>query len=116
MSASKIAESDARLWEIDQLEAELGNVFNKKATKKMVKRLLELYELERLDVKIHGAYVLAALNYSLFGDAKNAKKYAELAVEAGIREFGPEAEDVQSMRDLAKNPRAHFTWRKRVGG
>lgn len=116
MAADQVKESDARLWEIDQIEAELGNVVSKKATPKLVRRLLELYERERLDVKIHGAYVLAALNYNLFGDAKNAKKYADLAVEAGIVEFGPEADDVQSMRDLAKNPRAHFTWRKRIGG
>lgn len=116
MAAGQIEASDARLWEIERVEAELSDVTSPRVTPQLVRRLLELYELERLDVKMHGAYVLAALNYNLFGDAKNAKKYAELAVEAGLVEFGPEVEDVKSMRELAKNPRAHFTWRKRVGG
>lgn len=116
MSAARVRESDARLQEIDRIEAELADVGSPRATLKLVRRLLELYDKERLDVKLHGAYVLAALNYNLFGDAAKAKKYAELAVETGIVEYGPEADDVQSMRDLAKNPRAHFTWRKRIGG
>lgn len=116
MSEAQVRESDAHLGEIAQIEAELRDVVSKNVTPKLVRRLLELYEKERLDVKLHGAYVLAALNYNLFGDAKNAKKYAELAIETGIVESGPEADEVKSMRDLAKNPRAHFTWRKRIGG
>lgn len=114
MSEGGVKESDARLYEIDEIEAELGDFSSRKASLKMVQRLLRLYELERLDAKIHGAYVLAALNYNLFGDAKNAKKYAELAVQAGVVEFGPDAEDVKAMRALAANPRQHFTWRRRL--
>lgn len=114
MGEDRIRESDARLYEIDEMEAELGNFASPKASVEMVERLLEVYELERLDVKVHGAYVLAALNYNLFGDAKKAKKYAKLAVETGIVEFGPDADDVAAMRELARDPKAHFTWRKRV--
>ncbi|KAJ4414707.1 SET domain-containing protein 5 [Gnomoniopsis sp. IMI 355080] len=114
MSEEGIRASDTRLYEIDELEAELGDFTSSKASVKMVERLLELYRLERLDAKVHGAYVLAALNYNLFGDAKNAKKFADLAVEAGIIEYGEDAEDVEAMRTLARNPKGHFTWKKRL--
>lgn len=114
MAEDEIRASDARLYEIDEIEAELGNFASTKVSVGMVERLLEVYELERLDVKVHGAYVLAALNYNLFGDAKKAKKYAKLAIETGIVEFGPDADDVAAMRELARDPKAHFTWRKRV--
>lgn len=114
MSKDEILQSDARLYEINEIEAELGSFVSNRVTLDMVRRLLVLYEEERLDAKVHGAYVLAALNYNLFGDAENARKYAQLAVEAGIIEFGPEADDVRSMSELADNPQGHFTWRGRI--
>ncbi|KAJ4394754.1 SET domain-containing protein 5 [Gnomoniopsis smithogilvyi] len=114
MSEEGIRDSDARLYEIDELEAELGDFTSSKASVKMVERLIELYRKERLDAKDHGAYVLAALNYNLFGDAKNARKFANLAVEAGIIEYGENAEDVEAMRVLARDPSKHFTWMKRL--
>lgn len=115
-SPAAIAASDARLWELDAVEAVLGDVQSPEASVDLVRRLLALYEAERLDVKMHGAYVLAALNYNLLGHADKAREYAERAVAAGIVEFGPEADDVQAMRALAADPKGHFTWRKRVGG
>lgn len=115
MSEAEIQESDANLYEIEELEAELGDFMSAKVSVGMVERLLELYEKERLDAKVHGAYVLAALNFNLFGDATRAKKYATLAVEAGILEFGPDADDVKAMQDLARDPERHFTWKKRLG-
>lgn len=115
MNEEGIRESDVRLYEINELEAELGDFTSKKASVRMTERLLDLYEKEKLDAKIHGAYVLAALNYNLFGEATNAKKYASLAVQAGIVEFGPDADDVKAMQELARDPVSHFTWRKRIG-
>ncbi|KAI0386971.1 hypothetical protein F5Y04DRAFT_242706 [Hypomontagnella monticulosa] len=114
MSEKEIQESDARLHEIDELSAELENFASTKASIRMVKRFIELHEKERLDAKMHGAHVVAALNYNLFGDAKNARKHARLAAETGIVEFGPEAGDVKAMEELAKSPEKHFTWRKRL--
>lgn len=115
MSEEEIDQSDARLYEIDELEAELGDFTSSKASIDMVERLLELYEKERMDVKAHGAYVLAALNYNLFGDAEKAKRFADLAVETGIVEYGESAQDVEAMRTLALDPKGHFTWKKRLG-
>lgn len=114
MAEKDIQESDARLHEIDEIEAELGDFTSSKASIKMVERLLELYRKERLDSKVHGPYVLAALNYNLFGDASKARKYANMAVEAGIIEYGEDADDVEAMRILAKDPKGHFTWRERL--
>lgn len=114
MNEGDIRESDARLNEIDELEAELGDFTSKKVSLGMVKRLLELYERERLHVKMHGAHVLAALNYNLFGEAESAKKHADLAILAGIVEFGPDADDVKAMQELARDPVSHFTWKKRL--
>lgn len=116
MSQKEIEKSDQRLEEIEEIEAELGDFNSKKASVKMIERVLRLYEEERLHAKAHGAYVLAALNYSLFGNAKKAKQLAELAAETGIIEFGPDAGDVKAMRSLANNPKQHWSWRKRVGG
>lgn len=116
MSEEDIGASDARLYEIDEMERELGDFASSKASVEMVRRLVSIYEVERLDAKIHGAYVLAALNSNLFGDARSAEKYAALAVDTGVVEFGPDAADVQAMRELGQNPKRHWSWRKRVGG
>lgn len=115
MSEDEIQESDATLYEIEDLEVELGDFSSTKVSVGMVERLIELYKKERLHAKIHGAYVLAALNFNLFGDAIRAKKYANLAVEAGIIEFGADADDVKAMQELARGPEKHFTWKKRLG-
>lgn len=115
MSQKEIEKSDRRLDEIEEIEAELGDFNSKKVSTRMIDRLINLYEEERLQAKTHGAYVLAALNYNLFGNAKKAKQYATLAVETGIIEFGPDAGDVKAMRTLAKNPKQHWSWRMRVG-
>ncbi|CAN8099286.1 unnamed protein product [Discula destructiva] len=114
-SEDEIAKSDARLYEIDELVAALEHFTDSSVSVQTIERLLELYELERLDAKIHGAQVIAALNYNLFGDAQKAKKYAQMAIHSGNVEFGPEAGDVKAMQELAKDPERHFTWKKRLG-
>ena len=38
---------------------------------------------------------------------------ARAAVDAIIREVGPNSKDADSMRLLAENPREHWTWGKR---
>lgn len=115
MSDEDMRASDARLYEIDELEAALEDLTNKAVSVRTVERLLELYELERLDVKMHGAHVLAAMNYNLLGDAKKAKQFALLAVDSGVVEFGPAAVDVKAMQELARDPERHLTWKRRLG-
>jgi hypothetical protein len=76
----------------------------------MIEQLLALYKKERLEFKIAGAYTLAALSYNMFGKLGMARKYARQSVEAGLLESGPDALDVREMRDLADDPKSHWSW------
>jgi hypothetical protein len=105
--------SDARLREIDALEKKLSD-FQQKVTLDMVERYIGLFRTERLEAKMFGAYTTAALNCNLLGKEKMAREYALLAVQAGLLENGPGAADVTAMRELAADPRKHFTWSRRL--
>ncbi|KAK6226566.1 hypothetical protein QIS74_00121 [Colletotrichum tabaci] len=107
------AASDARLWEIEELERRLSDI-GATVTTASVERFLKLHAEERLESKMAGAYTTAALNFNLLGRNKLAVKYARLAVEAGTIENGPEAGDVEAMRALAADPKKHFTWKGRL--
>ncbi|KAJ0165325.1 Histone-lysine N-methyltransferase SMYD3 [Colletotrichum tanaceti] len=113
LARKQAAASDARLWEIGELERQLSDV-GATVTTASVERFLKLHAEERLESKMAGAYTTAALNFNLLGRNKLAVKYARLAVEAGTIENGPEAGDVEAMRALAADPKKHFTWRGRL--
>ena len=105
--------SDAILAEIRQIEGQLEDL-NKKVTSGLIEKLVKLYKKERLESKISNAYTLAALNYNLLGMAKQATKYAALAAEAALLERGPRSADVETMRELLKSPKQHWSWRGRL--
>ncbi|KAK2034295.1 SET domain-containing protein [Colletotrichum zoysiae] len=113
LAKKQAAASDARLFEIEELERLLSDV-SARVTSAMVERFLKLHTEERLEAKLAGAYTTAALNFNLLGRNKMAAKYARLAVEAGTIENGPESGDVEAMKALAADPKKHFTWRGRV--
>ena len=73
-------------------------------------KLVELYRAERLEAYLAPTYTRAALIYSMFANEDKAREYAEEAVLALEREYGPYATDLQSMRQLAENPRGHWSW------
>ena len=77
-------------------------------------KLVKLYEDERLQTYLGQAYTRAALIFSMHGDERNTTKYATLAAETVAVEFGERAKDVVAMRQLAKNPRGHWSWGVRV--
>lgn len=113
LGAEEAAASDARLATIEQLEADL-NVFNEtRVTAETGEELVRLYHQERLYIFYGQALTRAALNFALFGDVERARVYARAAVDAIIREVGPDSKDADSMRLLAENPREHWTWGKR---
>ncbi|KAK0742068.1 hypothetical protein B0T21DRAFT_283377 [Apiosordaria backusii] len=114
-TAKHIKKSDKNLEEIKKIEGKLSG-FTDRVDKKLLERLVKLYKEERLESKIAGGLTLVALNYNMLGDAKNAVKYAKMAEEAVLREFGGENGDVVAMRELAGDPKGHFTWRGRVQG
>lgn len=112
-SEEVVEESDGRISEIQWHEAALSDI-KSKVTLDMVERYVSLLKKERLESKMFGPYTTAALNCNLLGKDKMAVEYAKLAIEAGMMENGPGASDVEAMRVLAADPKAHFTWRGRV--
>jgi hypothetical protein len=114
LGEKEAAKSDRRVQEILQIERKLEDISSKGVNGKLLEKLVRLYQEERLDAKVAGAYTLVALNYNMLGDAKKAGKYAKLAHEAVVMERGETAADAEAMRVLAENPRGHFTWRRRL--
>ncbi len=106
------AASDANLRAIAALEAEMGSGGGGSGSggSDAARQLLSLYEAERLEAKMGGAYTLAALDRSLAADEAGARAYAARAADAVALEFGPGAADVRAMRELARDPRAHWSW------
>ncbi|KAK4172096.1 hypothetical protein QBC36DRAFT_197819 [Triangularia setosa] len=114
-TSKQIKKSDKNLQEIKKIEEKLSG-FTDRVDKKLLERLVKLYKEEKLESKIAGGLTLVALNYNMLGDAKHAARYAKMAEEAVLREFGQGNGDVKAMRELARDPKGHFTWRGRVGG
>lgn len=103
------AASDARMHKI----AHLKNALDRRGggvTASTGAELVALYEMERLDMYLGKAHMRAALNYALFGDVSAARREAGKALDALVREYGPLAEDIPSMRTLAERPEEHWTW------
>jgi uncharacterized protein (DUF849 family) len=108
--------SDDRLLSISRLERELSDFNSKTTSPATIEEYVALYRIERLEYKIAGAYTLAALNYNMLGKAGMAKKYARLSVEAGLLESGPDAADVGQMKNLADDPKSHWSWNVKLHG
>lgn len=119
LNATEAAASDARLAAIRRLEDDLA-VFNETelrgVTAESGPALVRLYEEERLHIYLAQALTRAALNFALFGQTERAREYAREAAEAMDREVGPHSVDARSMRLLAEDPKAHWTWGKRRWG
>ncbi|KAG6357813.1 hypothetical protein INS49_013692 [Diaporthe citri] len=77
--------------------------------------LVALYELERLDVYIGYAYRRAALNFALFADEHNARKFAQRALKALGWQGGAKQKDLENMRGLLADPKAHWSWGRLAG-
>ncbi|KAK0734768.1 hypothetical protein B0T26DRAFT_737317 [Lasiosphaeria miniovina] len=111
----EVLESDLRLQAMDWLSEELEDKVTTvgglvELEPAMGARLVALYEQERLHAYLGHAYTRAALVYSMFEDADNAKKYAADAEVAMLREYGPANKDAVAMRALAADPENHWSW------
>ncbi|KAH9432168.1 hypothetical protein MCOR02_006873 [Pyricularia oryzae] len=109
LSAAEAAASERRIRRIKKLEVGLGRAveggFDEAEAKKkiaMVEELLGLYEVERLESKIAGAWMLAARVYDEAEDDKRAKKFAALAAKGLEMERGKSFPEVDSMKRLAQ--------------
>ncbi|KAL2271348.1 hypothetical protein VTJ83DRAFT_719 [Remersonia thermophila] len=106
--------SDSRIRQIQALEDEIETLMSRARGEgirpEMGAKLVELYLAERLDAYLSPAYTRAALIYSMFGNEERAREYAREAAAALERETGPYARDLESMRELAENPKRHWSW------
>lgn len=103
--------SDERVRRVVEGLAELKNHDSKEVTEEKIDGLLKMAEEERLQARMAEFYENAALNYNYLGLDGKAKKYAELAVQAGIIESGPEGNDVVANRILASDVKGHYSYR-----
>jgi len=101
---------DDRLDEIMAIQAELKNHDSRKVDAQMIGRFVRLFEEDRLQAKLADAYELVATNYNYLGYDRLAKKYADLAVQAGIIENGPNFNDVVAMRIMASDVKGHWSY------
>ena len=77
-------------------------------------RLIRRYEREGFETFLDIPYGYAALAYNAAGDADEARKYAELAKSVLYANGMPDGHNLTTWRQLAEDPRAHWSWRKRV--
>ncbi|KAK8127826.1 hypothetical protein PG984_008934 [Apiospora sp. TS-2023a] len=111
----QIKASDERILQIQKLIKEFQDrTRHSKATPQAAELLVSLYRQEKLWYAMYEAYTMAALEYSFVGEGRLASKYARLAIEHGIASAGPEDENVEMMRQLARNPRNHWSWMYRI--
>lgn len=112
-------ESDARLERIKVLEDILDHPAKSfpvgDLTAQTGSDLVALYEQERLDVYIGYAYRRAALNFGLFADEHNARSFAQKALQALEWQGGAEQKDLENMRGLLADPKAHWSWGRLAG-
>lgn len=120
--ADEVAQSDERTTEIRALWAVLDDYNNNNpssssaaaATPEKAERAIALYRDEGLVTRMVEAYYRAAVEHNGVGDAARARAMAERAIragevmESGIRPF------LWNMRELARDPEGHWTWRFRV--
>ncbi|KAK1831645.1 hypothetical protein QBC39DRAFT_306259 [Podospora conica] len=110
-SEEALRASDERVKKITEGLAELKNHDSKEVTEEKIDTLLKLADEEKLHARMAEFYENAALNYNYLGLDVKAKKYAELAVQAGIIESGPEGNDVVANRILASDVKGHYSYR-----
>lgn len=113
-SEAEIEKSDARIDQIQSLWANLDNYTpTSAATPEQAERLIDLYHEEGLVTRMVESYYRVAVEWNGVGQSEKAKIFAEKAIsagqimESGIRPF------LNNMRELAKNPEGHWTWRFR---
>lgn len=98
---------------MQQLRPEMDD-YSVIATPEKAELLVTLYELENLQVRIYEAYYRAALEWNGVGDATRAVRYARLCLDKGLLLRGEDRPFVESMREMVRDARGHWSWRFRV--
>ncbi|KAL7946052.1 SET domain-containing protein [Trichoderma barbatum] len=101
-------ESDERLDQIATISERLEDW--ETAPPQMAQALISLYEQERLHAPSSSAYWYAALTSCAEGLYWDTIRYARLAIELGVLDYGFKDESFDLMRKLAKEPEAEACW------
>ncbi|EHK17407.1 uncharacterized protein TRIVIDRAFT_42740 [Trichoderma virens Gv29-8] len=104
--------SDERLDQITAISERLEDWAT--APPQMARTLISLYEQERLHAPSSSAYWYAALTSCAEGSYWDTIRYAQLAVELGVLDYGFSDESFQLMRRLAKEPEKEACWLTRL--
>jgi len=107
----EIKKSEERVKRIEDIHAKLKNHDSTDITEEMIDEFLQLVDQERMQAKLADFYENAALNYNYIGFDVKAKKYADLAVQAGIVEEGTDSNNVIANRIFASDIKGHFSYR-----
>lgn len=114
-SEEVIKESDERVDQILILQKDLDDYSSASAANpEKAERLVNLFKAEGLVTRMVEAYYRAAVEYNGIGSAEEAIRFAKLCIEEGevlessIRPF------MNNMRELVRDPSAHWTWRFRL--
>ncbi|KAG8160654.1 hypothetical protein KVR01_008918 [Diaporthe batatas] len=114
-SEEAILESDGRVEQILTLQRDLDDYSaTSTASPEKAELLVKLFESEGLVTRMVEAYYRAAIEYNSVGSAGEAVRFATLCIEEGKvleNSIGP---FINNMRELARDPRAHWTWRFRL--
>ncbi|KAI0490439.1 hypothetical protein F4859DRAFT_8000 [Xylaria cf. heliscus] len=114
-SATKVAESDQNIVEIQSLWQETDNYSSSsRATPAMAERLISLYEKEGLQSRIQEAYYRAALEWIGVGEVEKASEHARLCVKYGTLFKGPGRPFIENMNQLLHDPTGHSHWMFRL--
>ncbi|KAK4450875.1 hypothetical protein QBC34DRAFT_459166 [Podospora aff. communis PSN243] len=108
---AEIKESEERVKRIEEILAKLKNHDSTDITEEMIDEFLALVDKESMHAKLADFYENAAMNYNYLGYDVKAKKYADLAVQAGIIEEGPDSNSVIANRIFASDIKGHFSYR-----
>ncbi|KAK4038549.1 SET domain-containing protein 5 [Parachaetomium inaequale] len=108
-----LGESDSRVKQMQELRRELDD-YSGAAMPQTAELLVTLYELEGLQVRIYEAYYRAALEWNGVEDAARAVKYARLCLDKGLLLRGEDRPFVESMREMVRDAKGHWSWRFRV--
>ena len=81
---------------------------------KMAEKMLQLYRKEGLEGFLDIPYGFAALAYNAIGESKKAEKYAKLAREAILMKDGSWTPSLQLWNELLKDPKKHWSYRRRL--
>lgn len=110
-----IADSDRRIEQIHALWRDLDDYSPASSgSADNAQQLIELYQLEHLDTRMHEAHYRAAIEWNGVGDSALAVEAARRCLEKGELMRGPEAPFARNMRDLLQDPQKHWSWRFRL--